>query len=73
MFQPFANGKPAGKLVVFAKGSGDGAEELDKPAWRPSGLALGPDGALYIGDDLSGRIWRVTYRGATDRETAARS
>jgi glucose/arabinose dehydrogenase len=29
---------------------------------RPSGLAVGPDGELYIGDDTGGRIWRVTYR-----------
>ena len=31
---------------------------------RPSGLAIGPDGALYIGDDAGGRIWKVTYTGA---------
>jgi mono/diheme cytochrome c family protein len=24
---------------------------------------VGPDGALYIADDVRGRIWRVTYRG----------
>ena len=30
---------------------------------RPSGLAVGPDGALYITDDKAGRIWRVTYNG----------
>jgi glucose/arabinose dehydrogenase len=28
---------------------------------RPSGLAIGPDGALYIGDDAGGRIFKVTY------------
>lgn len=28
---------------------------------RPSGLAVGPDGALYIGDDAGGRIFKVTY------------
>ena len=30
---------------------------------RPTGLAVGPDGALYISDDKAGRIWRVTYVG----------
>jgi mono/diheme cytochrome c family protein len=30
---------------------------------RPTGLAVGSDGALYISDDQHGRIWRVTYRG----------
>jgi glucose/arabinose dehydrogenase len=32
-------------------------------AGRPSGVAVGPDGALYIGDDAGGRIWKVTYPG----------
>jgi len=30
---------------------------------RPSGLAIGPDGSLYIGDDAGGRIFKVTYSG----------
>jgi len=29
---------------------------------RPSGLAIGPDGALYIGDDSGGRVFKVTYQ-----------
>jgi mono/diheme cytochrome c family protein len=37
-------------------------------AHRPSGLAVGPDGALYISDDSHGRIWRVTFQG--DAQTA---
>jgi glucose/arabinose dehydrogenase len=27
------------------------------------GVAVGPDGSLYITDDAGGRIWRVTYTG----------
>ena len=30
---------------------------------RPVGLAIGPDGSLYISDDGSGSIYRVTWRG----------
>src|SRR5262249_16726227 len=33
---------------------------------RPSGVAIGPDGALYVSDDKAGRIWRVTYSGDPD-------
>ena len=44
-----------------------------RAAFRPTGLAMGPDGAIYICEDVHGRIWRVTYRGdaATARLAAA--
>ncbi len=32
---------------------------------------MGPDGALYIADDVKGRIWKVTYRGAGAAAIAA--
>jgi glucose/arabinose dehydrogenase len=31
--------------------------------YRPTGLAIGPDGSLYVSDDQRGRIWRVMYVG----------
>jgi glucose/arabinose dehydrogenase/mono/diheme cytochrome c family protein len=63
VFQPLANGKPSGKYVVFADGFAGAVKEPGQAAHRPSGLAIGPDGALYISDDQRGRIWRVTYQG----------
>jgi mono/diheme cytochrome c family protein len=32
---------------------------------------MGPDGALYISDDVHGRIWRVTFHGGADTPVAA--
>jgi glucose/arabinose dehydrogenase len=63
VFQPIANGKPSGPYVVFADGFAGAHEDPGRAAYRPTGLAVGPDGALYIADDVRGRIWRVTYRG----------
>jgi glucose/arabinose dehydrogenase len=28
---------------------------------RPIGLAVGPDGALFVVDDAGGRIWKISY------------
>ena len=66
VFQPMADGKASGKYVIFADGFAGAVKESGRAAYRPSGLAAGPDGALYIGDDTHGRIWRVTYRGGAD-------
>lgn len=65
VFQPLADGKPSGPFVVFADGFAGAVKEPGRAAHRPSGLAAGPDGALYISDDVRGRIWRVTFRGNT--------
>jgi glucose/arabinose dehydrogenase/mono/diheme cytochrome c family protein len=63
VFQPLADGKPSGEFVVFADGFAGRVEEPGEAAFRPSGLAVGPDGALYISDDQKGRIWRVAFAG----------
>ena len=66
VFQPMADGKASGNYVVFADGFAGAVKEPGRAAFRPSGLASGPDGSLYISDDIHGRIWRVTYRGVAD-------
>lgn len=63
VFQPLADGKAAGDYVVFADGFAGAHKDPGRAAFRPSGLAVGPDGSLYITDDTHGRIWRVTYQG----------
>jgi glucose/arabinose dehydrogenase len=57
-----ATGVPTGEAEIFA-GEFDAVLTRDGVAGRPSGLAVGPDGALYVGDDAGGRIWKITYRG----------
>ena len=60
-----AAGEVAGDWLVFADGF-KGKKVLASPgaaAHRPSGLAVGPDGALYVADDKGGRIWKIRYDG----------
>jgi len=62
-FVPFSGGKP-GKYEVFADGFA-GRTPLANPgdaAARPGGLAMGPDGSLYITEDMKGRVWRVMHK-----------
>jgi glucose/arabinose dehydrogenase len=61
VFQPLVDGKASGPLVVFADGFAGAYKDPGWAAFRPTGLAEGPDGALYVSDDVHGRIWRVTY------------
>src|SRR5213082_3265206 len=39
--------------------------------YRPAGVAVGPDGSLYISETEKGRIWRVIYTGEPARKNAA--
>ncbi len=71
VFQPMKDGKAAGDYVVFADGFAGAVKEPVRAAYRPGGLAMGPDGAIYIADDQKGRIWRVTYQGGADAKIAA--
>jgi glucose/arabinose dehydrogenase/cytochrome c5 len=71
VFQPLADGKSSGPYVVFADGFAGAIKEPGQAAHRPTGLAVGPDGAIYISDDQHGRIWRVTYRGPMTAAIAA--
>jgi glucose/arabinose dehydrogenase len=67
VFQPMSNGQASGEFETFADGfAGLPAGEIqpDRAKHRPVGLAQGPDGALYITDDVGGRVYRLTRAGA---------
>ena len=67
-FIPFENGKPTGEWEVFADGFAevDPIVNVSDAVYRPMGLAMGPDGSLYISDTEMGKIWRVMYKGDKD-------
>jgi glucose/arabinose dehydrogenase len=62
VFQPLKGNEPSGAFETFTGGFFD-AGKPTAVSGRPTGLAEGPDGALYIADDQRGRIWRVEYVG----------
>lgn len=62
MFVPTSAEGTAGQPEVFADGftGAEGPVESPRDAeFRPMGLAVSPDGALYISDSQRGRIWRI--------------
>ena len=62
-FVPFSNGLPAGDMEVFADGFA-GVKvivNVTDAVYRPTGLAQGPDGSLYVADSEKGRVWRIVY------------
>jgi glucose/arabinose dehydrogenase len=64
-FVPFKNGKPSGDWEMFATGFA-GREQVMSPnqaMFRPCGLAQGPDGSLYVTDDVKGYVWKINFTG----------
>jgi glucose/arabinose dehydrogenase len=59
VFQPLAEGRPAGEFQVFADGFAGKQMEPGLADHRPAGLALAPNGSLVITDDQRGRVWIV--------------
>ncbi|MEZ2442226.1 sorbosone dehydrogenase family protein [Chitinophaga sp. RCC_12] len=64
-FVPFKDGKPSGKWEIFADDFA-GVPDIQSPGQakhRPCGLAQGPDGSLYVTDDVKGTVYKITYSG----------
>lgn len=64
-FVPFKNGKPSGDYEIFADGFAgiDPIVNVSDAVYRPMGIAMGPDGALFIAETEKGKIWKITYTG----------
>jgi len=63
VFLPMPNGHAQEQFEFFAEGFTTPNPARNTAAHRPVGLAVAPDGALYISDDVGGRIYRVTWSG----------
>lgn len=59
-FVPMDGNRPTGPHVTFADGfqAAPGGR-----IGRPTGLAQGTDGSLFVLDDAGGRVWRIAFRG----------
>jgi glucose/arabinose dehydrogenase len=64
VFQPFKNGKPDGQWEVFADGFAGSKEKAaaGRPDHKPCGLAMAPDGSIYVTDDTKGSIYKISYK-----------
>lgn len=56
---PLDGSTPIGEVEDFA----DGWLSNNQASGRPVGLAVGPDGALYVSDDKGGVIYRIWWTG----------
>jgi len=65
VFQPLAGASASGGCEVFADGFAGGVRTPEGAVHRPSGVAVGPDGSLYVSDDIRGRIYRIVYQGGS--------
>jgi len=57
---PMKDGHATGEYEDFLTGF----VTADGQVWgRPVGVAVGPDGSLFVSDDGSNSVWRVSYQG----------
>ena len=70
VFQSLSGDTAGDHCEIFADGFSGPDKTPAKAAHRPDSLALGPDGALYVTDDVAGRVYRIVYQGGVDAASA---
>jgi glucose/arabinose dehydrogenase/mono/diheme cytochrome c family protein len=65
VFQALEGDHAPDQCEVFADGFAGAVESPGQAEHRPSGLAVAPDGSLFVSDDVRGRIYRIVYRGGS--------
>jgi glucose/arabinose dehydrogenase len=63
VFLPMKGGKASAHRDFALDFSNNGGPGKDGKVHRPTGLAQGPDGTMYIADDVGGTVYRVWYTG----------
>jgi len=63
VYQELSASGTAGRCEIFADGFAGGTNLPGEAMHRPSGVAVGTDGSLYVSDDIKGRIYKIVYKG----------
>lgn len=62
-FVPMNGNQAAGEWEIFADGfSGLDSDKGEREVvYRPTGVAVGPDGGLFVADSQKGKVWKIVF------------